>query len=89
MKPVKFNIQDLIDSIEGTCNSIDSTVQSMYDDGDDFDWMGDLTPEELETLDSQIFQCQQCGWWNEQPAEENEYEEWICYDCADHDGDED
>ena len=43
-------IQEKIDELQGTCNSID---------------MDEWTFEELEVLDEQIFQCDTCSWWFE------------------------
>lgn len=57
------NIQEKIDEITGTCEHLD---------------LDDFTDEELIILDSQIFQCETCGWWC--PLEE-ETEDRICTDC--------
>ena len=42
------NIQEKIDELNGTCNSIN---------------LDDYTAEELEVLDNEIFLCNDCSWW--------------------------
>lgn len=79
MRPANFDINQMINDLNGSCQSIEEWINSMYED--DFNWMTDLTQAELEELDSEIFQCCECGWWMNQPAEENQYGEWVCTDC--------
>lgn len=76
MRPSDFDIQKLIESLQGTC----STIEEHLPEG--MEWV-DLTKEDHEAIDAEIFLCEQCGWWCER-NEESEQEEYVehCKDCA-------
>ena len=50
-------IQNIIEEIQGTCCSLDEICQryDLYEE--------DLTMEELEEIDQEVFCCTSCGWW--------------------------
>lgn len=73
MRPSGFNVQELIDSLQGTCNSIDDHLP------DGMDW-SDLTSQDHTNIDLQIFLCETCGWWCE-ISEAADCDEQICQDC--------
>ena len=46
-------ILEIINFLKGTCHPI-SNAEEEY---------GELTVEELEEIDEEIFKCDDCGWW--------------------------
>ncbi len=73
----KTRIQELIDYLQGSCYSLYEGCNTLGIEEDD------LTIEELEELDSQIFNCGVCGWWCEISEDSGIGEgEFICTDCA-------
>lgn len=77
MRAENFDIEIIIDSLRGTCNTLDETINSIYP-GMEYE---DLTDEDHEEIDNNIFCCETCGWWTDvsEMSEENE----RC--CAEHD----
>ena len=63
-------VNDLINSLRGTCKSI-------YDLHDETD----LSLEEFQMIDEEIFNCDCCGWWCE--ISEMGNEQGVCDDCCD------
>lgn len=76
MTPAQQN--ELIDSLRGTCQSIDSALSKMID-GPKTE--ADLTQEDHAAIDDQIFECESCGWWCEQ-GEQAEGHDDTCSDCV-------
>lgn len=74
-----FSITELIEDLKGTCK----TIEEFLPEG-----MGreDITEEELEELDQEIFNCETCNWWYEQ-AENVEGE--TCSNCGEDEENED
>ena len=72
MRPENFNIDKLIEHLEGTCKTLDEGCQA-FDMTED-----DLTTKDLEYIDEEIFKCDVCGWWYEiyQCSEDS-----TCSDC--------
>jgi len=62
------DIKELIADLRGTCNTID---------------LADFTIEELEKLDSEIFECSVCGWWYDIEEECGDGTSNVCEDCKD------
>lgn len=74
MRPPDFDIYELIEDLKGTPSSIDVALPAeMIPE--------DLTTEDHEKIDAEIFQCDRCGWWCEQ--DENHNGDEICEDCSD------
>ncbi len=71
MKPNDFDIQVLIDDLQGTCQ----TIEHFLPEGMERE---DLTETDLETIDQEIFLCEQCGWWFEVSEQT---EDGLCRDC--------
>lgn len=67
-------IQELIDTLQGTCKSLEQGCQDCGFTEDS------LTSSELEDLDAEIFLCESCGWWYER-SEESERNEGDCIEC--------
>lgn len=78
MRPADFDVQELIDSLQGTCQSIVDFLPEGMDDND-------LTSEDHDEIDNQIFLCNQCGWWCES-CEQND--NGSCNDCEPEDEDD-
>ena len=79
MRHPNFTIAELIQSVQGSSDSLDSIFEDKYPD---MDWMSDMTPEELKYFDSRVFQCQCCGWWFDQRERDISNEnEWTCEGC--------
>lgn len=76
-RPTDFNVQTLIDDLQGSC----ATIEERLPDG--MEW-NDLTKEDHAAIDEDIFCCEDCGWWcttdeaNENPNCGGD----ICNDCA-------
>lgn len=62
------------DELNGSCNSLLSAL------GEDCEHLQD-DAEFCAELDSRVFLCEQCGWWDE-ICNMAEGDEWICEDCA-------
>lgn len=73
MRPKDFSINDLITDLNGTCNSIDYYLP----DGMSYD---DLTDEDFQAIDDELFEFDLCGWWceNSEMAEDDR----SCEDCT-------
>ena len=70
MKEVRVElVNELIASLRGTCKSI-------YDFHDEHD----LSLEEFQMIDDEIFNCDVCGWWCE--ISEMGDEQSVCDDCC-------
>lgn len=75
MKPADFNVHELIEAVNGTCNTIDDHLP----EGMEFE---DLTGEDHDVIDNEIFLCNECGWWCEvHEAHETDDGDDICDDC--------
>ena len=75
MRPKDFNVNELIEALQGTCTSIEDHLP------ENMEFM-ELTNEDLDTIDNNIFECSCCNWWCEiSEATENKHGENICEDC--------
>lgn len=73
-KSTKTNrIYEIIEDLKGTCDTLDDACHHYG-----IEW-SDLTSEELGILDSEIFLCDECGWWCE--VSDMSEEENVCDDC--------
>lgn len=76
MTITREDIMRVSEELNGTCNSLDEVLQSLF--GID----STQVPTELLTeLDGEVFCCEACGWWCE--TNELEDEDHICRDCRD------
>lgn len=71
-------VQTIISTLQGTCDTLDGAVQEVC--GDDFS-EDDLTLEQLGEIDQQIFLCVDCGWWCEISEMSDIEDENVCDDC--------
>lgn len=73
-------ISELIEHLQGTCDTLDGAIQEVL--GDDFS-SEDLSDENHDQIDLEIFLCADCGWWCEisQESEDSDETERVCDDC--------
>ena len=75
MKPENFDIQELIDHLQGTCKSLQEGLNDLYPEMD----VSDLTEKDNEEIDNQIFNCDTCNWWCEACEQD---EDGNCENCS-------
>ena len=75
MKPEIFDIQQIIDYLQGTCNTLNEGVTTCYPNMTE----DDLTEDDHNAIDQDIFLCETCGWWCEQGDSGDS--EGNCLDC--------
>ncbi len=77
MLMTREQIQELIADLQGTCNSISECLPTGFSEED-------ITQEQFEEIDLEIFRCATCDWWfevsEEQGQDENKAER-ICEGC--------
>ena len=76
-KPDDFNVNDLIEHLQGTCQSLDEGVGSLYENCDS----SILTDDDRSEINNAIFLCNDCGWWFEL-SDQSEDGDGNCKDCA-------
>lgn len=84
MKVTDEQVDEIISYLQGTTNTLDGAV-GIITGNDELDSM-DLTPQQLEHIDNEIFLCETCGWWCE-VCEMNG--DQTCDDCTEEDDDDD
>lgn len=62
----------LIEALEGTCNGLWSVADNLEIE---------INENITDIIDDHIFECNCCGWWSP-ISEMDNYEDWICYECA-------
>lgn len=71
MATSEARIQEIIEDLRGSCNFLHATC----------------TPEEeedmhvLESIDAELFTCEECGWWCEHSEMNDDIDEQVCTDC--------
>jgi hypothetical protein len=70
-------ISELIDYLQGTCNSLDDGIHAII--GEDFTTL-DLSSENHEQIDGEIFNCDTCNWWYEVSSQSEDGSN--CEDCC-------
>lgn len=75
MKNENFNTQLLTEYLQGTCKSLDEGLDNLYPGMT----QDDLTPEDFDEIDNEIFLCDNCGWWCEISEQDDN---GFCLDCA-------
>ena len=69
--------EQIAEHLRGTCmGDIDGAAQTLFGIKEE-----DLTAEELQTIDLEIFLCEECGWWCER-SEEDEENFGYCESCV-------
>lgn len=74
-------IEELIQYLQGTCNSLDEGIVEVL--GEDYDSMN-LSSDNHNQIDNEIFLCETCGWWYELCEESENEDERTCESCAEY-----
>ena len=77
-KLTKEQLKDLVETILGTSDTLDSAIQELFGSEYSEDC---LTEEDHEYIDSEIFLCATCGWWYEVADKSDVTSDTICNDC--------
>lgn len=78
MRPENFDVQKLVEDLQGTCKQLEEALPEEME-------LNDLTEEDHEFIDNEIFLCETCGWWCEISEQTME---GSCRDCDGDDEDE-
>jgi hypothetical protein len=85
---IDINIKQLVQNLQGTCMTLDGGIQSVLGDNTEVDSF-DLSEDQHNQLESEIFLCSCCGWWYETCEDSGQDEtDLICLDCSDKDEEE-
>lgn len=75
MRPQDFDPRKIVETLQGTCmETLESAIQTHYPDMDE----DDLTSDDYDYIDNEVFRCECCGWWCES-SEQTETNE--CRGC--------
>lgn len=75
MRPADFDIHKVIEGLQGTTDSISDHLPDGMEEED-------LTSDDYNAIDNEIFLCAECGWWCEiSEASESDGGEEVCLDC--------
>lgn len=74
-------VDEIISILQGTCDTLDGAIQEICDDENLTS--EDLTDEQREKLDGEIFLCDDCGWWYEVCDKSEIEDENVCNVCND------
>lgn len=79
MRPEDFDINKVIEHLQGSSGTIQGALDDLYPDMDEME----LTSEDHDCIDNEIFLCTVCNWWREtsQAAYDEDIQEQICEDC--------
>ncbi len=80
MRSTDFDIHKVIESLQGTAQSIDDALP------EGMEW-ADLIDEDHNAIDNEIFLCPDCGWWCETSESTDRDGEDVCQDCGESDED--
>jgi hypothetical protein len=75
-------LDEIIESLVGTCNDLDQTMVNHNIDPDAMD-MGDSV-----YMDDHIFLCEECGWWFDLSELNDSGDGLICLECRPEKNDE-
>lgn len=77
-----LQLENIIADLQGTTDTLDGVVRVLTDDKLNED---DLNEHDLDYIFSEIFLCEQCGWWCEIGEMSSCEDEDQCEDCYDED----
>ena len=81
MRAANFDVDQLIQYLQGSCKTLEEAIRDSYDMSE-----GDLTEQDTDKIDSEIFLCSTCGWWCEiSEMKLDSSDEQICGDCCEED----
>lgn len=70
------DIQDLISFLENSSVTLSEACQYLFNVDEDY-----LTEEDYEAIYSEIFYCEECGWWYNIEECREYYEKKVCSNC--------
>lgn len=72
------DLEVVVSSLVGTCNSLQECLQSLYGINED-----ELSQENCLYIDENIFCCVDCGWWcyQSEMTNDEDCDEWACNEC--------
>lgn len=73
----RAKMQRVADSLNGSCGSIDDTIQNVFED--DQLSITEIESSLLEFLDDQVMECQGCNWWFDTIDIDDDT---LCPECA-------
>jgi len=73
IKPEGFDIATVIETLQGSCKTIAQVLNDIYEIDEEV-----LTEEDLVDIGSEIFLCNDCGWWFDISEMEDES---VCESC--------
>jgi hypothetical protein len=73
---MKIDIQELIDYLQGGCKTLNEGVSDISEGVLN---ESNLTIQQHEIIDSEIFRCESCGWWHEISEQSEDGEN--CIEC--------
>lgn len=62
MRAEDFDVVKLIENLQGTCETLDKVLESLYPGMTS----EDLTEDDHDAIDQEIFKRETCDWWYEQ-----------------------
>ena len=71
-------VEKLISTLNGTSDDLCSTLERISDDKYTED---DLTQADHQRIDTEIFRCEDCGWWCEASEQHDAGNGCVCDDC--------
>lgn len=81
MRPENFDVNQIIDTCQGTCTETIQSALDFYYPGMSED---DLTDDDWAEINDCIFHCPECNWWceiSQMSVNTNGLGEDICEDC--------
>lgn len=73
IKPDHFDIGEVLNSLQGSCNTLSDVLETLYEIDEEA-----LTNEDRQYIGNEIFRCDVCGWWYEISEQEDDN---TCSDC--------
>jgi len=73
-------IQELIEDLRGTTQTISGAISKLFDRFDVEYTICNIDDKTLQAIEDEVFQCDGCGWWYEQPHND-ENGDILCDDC--------
>lgn len=84
-RPEDFDPQKIVDCLQGTIGTIQEALDHYYPEMDE----DELTTDDHQVLDNEIFECTECGWWCEvSQSTESADGENVCDECNPEDEEE-
>lgn len=73
------DLQGIIEYLQGSCKTLTEGIIAVTENDDLTE--DDLTAEQMQTIEDEIFLCSVCGWWYEVGEMSEAEDENICIEC--------